>query len=36
MSMSRGLVALSDVVYFLSAITIFLAGTKTLLERRQW
>jgi ABC-2 type transport system permease protein len=36
LSMSRGLVALSDVVYFLSVITIFLASTKTLLERRQW
>jgi ABC-2 type transport system permease protein len=35
-SMSRGILTLSDIVYFLSAMALFLSGTKLLLERRQW
>ena len=35
-SISRGLIDFRDLVYFGSVIGIFLTGTKTLLERRQW
>lgn len=35
-SISRGLVDLRDVLYFLSVATGFLAGTKLMLEKRKW
>lgn len=35
-SMSLGVLTLSDLTYFVSAAALFLASTKTLLERRQW
>jgi ABC-2 type transport system permease protein len=35
-SISRGIVDLADLVYYLSAITLFLLLTKLILEKRKW
>ncbi len=35
-SISRGIVDTRDIIYFLSVIVLFLAGTKTVLESRKW
>ncbi len=35
-SISRGIVDTRDILYFLSVIIFFLAGTKTVLESRKW
>lgn len=36
MSVSRGVIDTRDVIYFLSVITVFLAMTVTVLEKRKW
>ena len=35
-SISRGVIDTRDVIYFLSVIAVFIAGTVTALERRKW
>ncbi len=35
-SMSRGVIDTRDVIYFFSLITIFILGTRTVLESRKW
>ncbi len=35
-SMSRGVIDIRDMIYFLSIITLFVFGTKTVLESRKW
>jgi ABC-2 type transport system permease protein len=35
-SMSRGVIDTRDVIYFLSLISIFIFGTRTVLESRKW
>lgn len=35
-SISRGVIDSRDIVYFLAVITVFLAATQTVLERRKW
>ncbi|MCW3072340.1 MAG: Gliding motility-associated transporter permease subunit GldF [Bacteroidetes bacterium] len=35
-SMSRGVIDTRDMIYFLSLITVFILGTRTVLESRKW
>lgn len=35
-SMSRGVIYLRDIIYFISAVSIFLLFTKTILNKRRW
>lgn len=35
-SMSRGVIDIRDMIYFLSIITLFVFGTRTVLESRKW